>query len=107
VLNAISVWGTYTKIWETALQHGAASPADWNHPPFDLPTIPQQFPRAIERMGVRVRDVLREKDTPYAELGLGDPSRVDDQLLDAMMAHPILISGWRMTSRTPTRRSGS
>jgi arsenate reductase len=46
----------------------------------------------IERMGVRVRDVLREKGTPYAELGLGDPALTDDQLLDAMMAHPILIN---------------
>jgi arsenate reductase len=46
----------------------------------------------IERMGVRIRDVLREKGTPYAELGLGDPALTDDQLLDAMMAHPILIN---------------
>ncbi|WP_262028016.1 arsenate reductase (glutaredoxin) [Microvirga sp. Mcv34] len=46
----------------------------------------------IGRMGVSVRDVIREKGTPYAELGLGDPSLSDDQLLDAMMAHPILIN---------------
>ena len=46
----------------------------------------------IERMGVSVRDVVREKGTPYAELGLSDPSLTDDQLLDAMMAHPILIN---------------
>jgi arsenate reductase len=46
----------------------------------------------IERMGLRVRDVIREKGTPYAELGLDDPSLSDDQLLDAMMAHPILIN---------------
>jgi arsenate reductase len=46
----------------------------------------------IERMGVPVRAVIREKGTPYAELGLGDPSVTDDQLLDAMMAHPILIN---------------
>ncbi len=45
----------------------------------------------IERMGVSVRDVIREKGTPYHELGLKDPSLTDDQLLDAMMAHPILI----------------
>ena len=43
-------------------------------------------------MGVPVRAVLREKGTPYAELGLGDPSLSDDQLLDAMVAHPILIN---------------
>ena len=46
----------------------------------------------IRRMGVPVRDVLREKGTPYAELGLGDPSLSDDRLLDAMIAHPILIN---------------
>ena len=46
----------------------------------------------IERMGVSVRDVIREKGTPYAELGLDDPSLSDDQLIDAMMAHPILIN---------------
>jgi arsenate reductase len=46
----------------------------------------------IERMSVAVREVLREKGTPYAELGLGNPALTDDQLLDAMMAHPILIN---------------
>ena len=46
----------------------------------------------IDRMGVSVRDVIREKGTPYAELGLSDPSLMDDELLDAMMAHPILIN---------------
>ncbi|KPF81873.1 arsenate reductase [alpha proteobacterium AAP38] len=46
----------------------------------------------IARMGVPVRDVLREKGTPYAELGLDDPTLTDDALLDAMMAHPILIN---------------
>ena len=46
----------------------------------------------IERMGVAVRSVLREKGTPFNDLGLSDPSLTDDQLLDAMMAHPILIN---------------
>ena len=46
----------------------------------------------IRRMGISVRGLLREKGTPYAELGLGDPSLTDEQLLDAMMAHPILIN---------------
>ena len=46
----------------------------------------------IRRMGIPVRDVLREKGTPYAELGLADPSLTDDRLLDAMIAHPILIN---------------
>jgi arsenate reductase (glutaredoxin) len=46
----------------------------------------------ITRMGVPVRSLLREKGTPYAELGLGSPDLTDDQLLNAMMAHPILIN---------------
>jgi len=44
------------------------------------------------RMGLSVRELLREKGTPYAELGLDNPDLTDDQLLDAMMAHPILIN---------------
>jgi arsenate reductase (glutaredoxin) len=46
----------------------------------------------IARMGVPVRDVLRRKGTPYDALGLDDPALSDDALLDAMMAHPILIN---------------
>jgi arsenate reductase len=46
----------------------------------------------IDRMGIAVREVIREKGTPYKELGLDDPLLTDDQLLDAMMAHPILIN---------------
>ncbi len=46
----------------------------------------------IERMGCSVRSILREKGTPYAELGLGNPALTDAELLDAMMAHPILIN---------------
>lgn len=46
----------------------------------------------IARMGIPVRDVIREKGTPYADLGLADPALSDDQLLDAMLAHPILIN---------------
>ena len=43
-------------------------------------------------MGIPVRDLLRRKGTPYDELKLDDPSLTDDQLIDAMMAHPILIN---------------
>ena len=46
----------------------------------------------IARMGISVGGLMREKGTPYAELGLGDPALSDEQLLDAMMAHPILIN---------------
>lgn len=46
----------------------------------------------IARMRIPVRALLREKGTPYHALGLGDPQLRDDQLLDAMIAHPILIN---------------
>jgi arsenate reductase len=46
----------------------------------------------IELAGIAPRDLLREKGTPFAELGLGDLSLSDDALIDAMMAHPILIN---------------
>ena len=46
----------------------------------------------IARAGITPRALLREKGTPFAELGLSDPALTDAQLLDAMMAHPILIN---------------
>lgn len=46
----------------------------------------------IERAGITPRELLREKGTPYAELGLGDERLTDRALVDAMMAHPILIN---------------
>ena len=46
----------------------------------------------IAAMGVSARAVLREKGTPYAELGLGDPQWGDDRLIDFMLQHPILIN---------------
>lgn len=46
----------------------------------------------IARMGIAPRDLLREQGTPFAELGLGDPKLTDAALIDAMMAHPILIN---------------
>ncbi len=46
----------------------------------------------IAAMGISVRELLREKGTPYAELGLADPKWSDDQLIDFMLAHPILIN---------------
>ena len=46
----------------------------------------------IAQMGSSARALLREKGTPYAELGLGDAALSDDQLLDAMIAHPVLIN---------------
>jgi len=46
----------------------------------------------IASSGLQVRDAIRQKGTPYAELGLDAPSTSDDELLDAMLAHPILIN---------------
>ncbi len=48
--------------------------------------------RLIADMGVPVREVLRQKGTPYDELGLGDTTLSDDALIDAMLAHPILMN---------------
>jgi len=58
-----------------------------NHPPTRAELVD-----LIRRMGIPVRDLLRRKGTPYDALGLEDPALSDDQLLDAMMAHPILIN---------------
>jgi arsenate reductase (glutaredoxin) len=46
----------------------------------------------IQAMGISVRALLRKKGTPYAELGLADPKWSDDELIDFMLAHPILIN---------------
>jgi arsenate reductase len=46
----------------------------------------------IEAMGISPRGLLREKGTPYAELGLNDPKWSDDELVDLMLAYPILIN---------------
>lgn len=43
-------------------------------------------------MGISARDLLREKGTPYLELGLADPKWTEDELIDFMLAHPILIN---------------
>jgi len=56
------------------------------------PPSREQLIALITAMGIRARDLLREKEAAYAELGLADPGRGDDALLDAMLAHPILIN---------------
>jgi len=45
----------------------------------------------LDRMGKTPRQILRRKGTPYDELGLDDPARTDDSLIDAILAHPILL----------------
>ena len=59
---------------------------------FRTPPIRTMLKSLIDRMGVPVRAVIREKGTPYQDLGLDNPALSDDQLLDAMLAHPILIN---------------
>lgn len=56
------------------------------------PPSRQTLIELIAAMAISPRDLLREKRTPYAELGLGDPKWSDDDLIDFMMAHPILIN---------------
>ncbi|UXN63973.1 MULTISPECIES: arsenate reductase (glutaredoxin) [Phyllobacterium] len=56
------------------------------------PPSRQELKDLIRRAGLTVRQAIREKGTPYAELGLDDKTLTDEQLLDAMEAHPILIN---------------
>lgn len=59
-----------------------------------LKTLPsrQRLVELIAAMGITPRDLLRENGTPYAELGLADPKWSGEQILDFMLAHPILIN---------------
>ncbi|MBS3651766.1 arsenate reductase (glutaredoxin) [Pseudaminobacter sp. 19-2017] len=56
------------------------------------PPSREKLVELIAAMGITPRQLLREKGTPYAELGLGDPKWSDDELIDFMLAHPILIN---------------
>src|SRR5271166_4546590 len=56
------------------------------------PPTRERLKELIAAMDIPVRALLRERGTPYAKLGLGDPKWTDDQLLDFMIAHPILIN---------------
>jgi arsenate reductase len=56
------------------------------------PPTRQKLEELVAAMGIPVRALLREKGTPYAELNLSDPKWSDDELLDFMLAHPILIN---------------
>ena len=57
-----------------------------------VPPTRERLVELIRKMGIPVRALLRQKGTPYDELGLDDPALTDDHLLDAMLAHPILIN---------------
>ena len=56
------------------------------------PPSKERLRELVASMGISVRELLRQKGTPYAELGLDDPTLSDEHLLDAMLAHPILIN---------------
>ena len=56
------------------------------------PPTRDELAEAIRAAGLSVREALRRKGTPYNDLGLDDPALSDDALLDAMLAHPILIN---------------
>ncbi len=58
----------------------------------ETPPSKEELKKLIADMGIPVRDVLRQKGTPYAELDLGTPKWSDEELLDFMMAYPILIN---------------
>ena len=56
------------------------------------PPSREKLIQLVKKMGIGVRGLLRQKGTPYDELGLGNPALTDDQLLDAIVAHPILMN---------------
>jgi len=56
------------------------------------PPSRERLVQLIAAMGITPRALLREKGTPYAELGLAEPKWSDDELIDVMLAHPILIN---------------
>jgi arsenate reductase len=56
------------------------------------PPTRERLVELIAAMGIAPRDLLREKGTPYGELGLADPKWTDDEIVDWMMRHPILIN---------------
>ena len=63
------------------------------------PPTKAELRQLLAEAGLPVREALREKGTPHAELGLGDPKWTDDQLLDFIVRHPILLN--RPLVRTP------
>ena len=56
------------------------------------PPTKEKLAELIRRAGLTVSEAIRQKGTPYAELGLDDPGLTDDELLDAMIKDPILIN---------------
>ncbi|WP_267549591.1 arsenate reductase (glutaredoxin) [Rhizobium rhizogenes] len=69
------------------------------------PPSREQLTKLISDAGLTVRQTIREKGTPYAELGLDDPTLTDEQLIDAMLKDPILINRPFVVSPLGTRLS--
>ncbi|MCZ8180815.1 MAG: arsenate reductase (glutaredoxin) [Rhizobium sp.] len=67
------------------------------------PPSKEDLAKMIAASGLSVREAIREKGTPYEELGLADPALSDDQLLDAMIATPILINRPLVVTEMGTR----
>lgn len=67
------------------------------------PPSRDQLTSMIADAGLSVREAIREKGTPYGELGLNDPGLSDAQLLDAMLEHPILINRPFVVTQMGTR----
>src|ERR1700722_10829797 len=55
------------------------------------PPTRQELLDLLQRMGMTPRELLRRRGTPYAELGLDDPAKADEMLIEAILAHPILM----------------
>jgi arsenate reductase (glutaredoxin) len=72
------------------IRHAGIEPAIVEY--LKTPPSKERLKQLVQQMGISVRALLREKGTPYAQLGLGDPKWSDDQLLDFMQQHPILIN---------------
>lgn len=67
------------------------------------PPTRERLVQLLKAMDMPPRALLRQKGTPYAELGLDNPELSDDQILDAMLAHPILINRPIVESAKGTR----
>jgi arsenate reductase (glutaredoxin) len=72
------------------IRHAGFEPAIVEY--LKMPLDKAQLRALVEQMGVPVRGLLREKAPPFTELGLGDSKRTDEQLLDFMAQHPILMN---------------
>ena len=92
--DAVTIWhnpacGTSRNTLEI-IRHAGIEPDVIEY--LKTPPSKEDLARMIADSGLSVREAIREKGTPYAELGLNDPSLTDDQLLDAMVAHPVLVN---------------